>query len=134
MAEVCVAKASREELREACRNTLNSRTAEINQLQKWSESWYSTTTTEHSDIRKDPKMKKLAAAKKANFDSVFAAQAIAQQELVLSTLAGCEDSASHRDLKEFCRQTRKNRTEQKQTFETWLSDWSRSPGRDAVRK
>lgn len=121
MAEVCLAKASQEQLRKACRDTLESRTAEINQLQNWSALWYSTSATEHNDIKKDPKMKKLAAARKTSFDSVFLAHAIAQQELVLSTLNGCEESASHSALKEFCQQVRTSRTEQKHKFENWLS-------------
>jgi uncharacterized protein (DUF305 family) len=134
MAEVCRVRASHEELRDACLITQESRTVEINQLQKWSESWYATTTTEHNDIRKDPKMKKLAAAKKANFDSVFVAQEIAEQELVLSTLNGCEESASHNELKEFCQRVRKSRLEQKQKFGTWISNGFQSSEPGNIRR
>lgn len=134
MAEACLTRASREELRKACRNMVESRTTEIQQLEKWSSLWYSTTIAEHNDIKKDPRMKKLAGAKRATFDSVFVIQAIAQQDQVLSILAGCEDSAWHDVLKQLCHEVRKSRLEQKQTFQAWLSDWFRSSESGVVRK
>ena len=108
MAKACTEKATRDDLKEFCRQMIASQESENGQMQNWRKAWYddqggmsqddkSQMATEHEQM-----MKKINASSGPAFDKAFLSFMIIHHQQALAEAKACTAQAEHAELKDLC--------------------------------
>ena len=103
VSQACLDRNADSALLTLCKTSSQNLRAEAAQLESWSEQWYQTQVVEHRDLKKEPVVRAVLKAKSNKADSVIREQLAKQYRVLLDRLAGCKQTASHRQLTEFCK-------------------------------
>jgi uncharacterized protein (DUF305 family) len=121
MAEHCVEKAVREELRMTCEEIITTQTQEMIMMQAWLQEWYGISyEPEH---KMTGQMRKLMMLEGAEFEIEFMQSMIKHHERALKEGKKCLDKAYHPELLSMCQNIIETQTAEIEQMQSWLCEW-----------
>ena len=123
MAEVCVTKAIHEDLRELCRNIIETQSQERAMMQSWLQQWYGVSYSPEMKPGMMNQIEKLSQLSGAEFEIEFMKNMIRHHYQAVIEGAHCMERAYHEELKTLCENIVQSQTQEIQTMRTWLCQW-----------
>lgn len=123
MAELCLAKAVHQELRDLCSSIIAVQSAEIRRMQRWLRDWYSVSYTPQMSKSGERDLRRLSMLSGADFEIAFMEMMIMHHEAAIEEAQQCSDRASHSQLLELCENIATSQSAEIQQMEEWLCAW-----------
>lgn len=123
MGQLCLEKATHEELRSLCADIVASQSEEIETLQEWLSSWYGISYEPQMKPGEMKQMERLARLSGAGFDVEFMEMMSRHHAKAVRMASRCVDRAHHKDLQALCGDIVTTQTAEIQLMQGWLCDW-----------
>jgi uncharacterized protein (DUF305 family) len=121
MAEMCVAKATHEELRTLCQNIITTQTQEIQMMQSWLQSWYGISYEPR--VKDGGQMEKLSSLYGAEFEIEFMRMMIRHHLGAIKEASACVERVYHEELRTLCENIITAQAAEIEQMRTWLCRW-----------
>ena len=129
MAQACVQKAHRPELKAFCSTLLETEGAESRQLQSWLSAWYSMTASPGAKERTTEGYRNFQASLRttsgADFESVFLSAMRLHHHEGVRESRSCETSVTHTELKSLCGRKVVEQEREIKQMSAWICEWFR---------
>ena len=123
MAELCVAKAVHDELRQLCEEIIAAQSAEIAQMQRWLEQWYGISYEPQMKPGDRRELERLASSSGAEFEIAFMEMMIEHHERAIREAEECLRRAYHRQLRRLCESIIGTQSAEIEQMQSWLCEW-----------
>ncbi len=124
MGHMCMAKAVHQELREMCREIIETQQQEISTLQQWLVAWYGVSTGEpEMNPGHHARMQKLSMLSNAEFEIEFMQQMIRHHKMAIVKSSQCLMRAYHDELQDMCAEIISAQLAEIQQMQEWLCNW-----------
>jgi uncharacterized protein (DUF305 family) len=123
MAEICVAKAIHDELRQMCENIITTQTQERAMMQAWLADWYGISYSPEMKPGMMNQLDKLSQLSASEFEIEFMQDMIRHHYKAVIEGAHCMERAYHIELKALCENIVASQTAEIQTMRQWLCQW-----------
>lgn len=123
MGEMCLEKATHEELQAACADIVATQTQEIETMQSWLDTWYGVTYTPDMAQGHHNMMGHMAGMSAEAFEVTFLKMMIRHHWGAVVTASTCIDRASHEELVGVCEDIVIAQSAEIEQMRTWLCDW-----------
>ena len=124
-AELCVAKAVHEELRELCQRIIAAQSREIEVLQRWLRQWYGVSYEPQMKPADERMIEDLASLSGAEFEIAFMQMMIEHHEAAIREADTCLDRAYHRELERLCGNIVATQSAEIEQMRSWMCEWYR---------
>lgn len=129
-ANLCLQKATHTELKEMCRNMIDSQSQEIDAMNKWSQSWYKQNLLIDpmsilSDKAKN-NLERLLNKSDEEFDKDFIQSMISHHNEGIEVANQCAQQAKHKDLVSLCKTMIQEQEQDNSQLSGWLESWYQS--------
>lgn len=123
MAELCVEKATHEELRMACEDMVAEQMHEIEMMQMWLMEWYGIS--HEPQISEDDMMmiEHLAMLEGNEFEVAFMQHMIEHHMMAVKEGVKCERCAYHDELQSMCQDMVESQVAEIMQLQAWLCEW-----------
>lgn len=122
-AELCVARAVHEELRQLCEEIIAAQSAEIEQMQRWLRQWYGISYQPQMKPGDQREVERLASLSGAEFEIAFMEMMIKHHEKAIKEARRCLAKAAHPELREMCEDIIATQSAEIAQMEAWLCQW-----------
>lgn len=122
-AEMCVEKATHEELRQLCENIIAAQSDEIQKMQTWLADWYGVHYEPRMKRGEMRQMEKLASLSGAEFEIAFMEMIIRHHERAIKEAETCIERAYHDELVSLCENIVETQSAEIEQMQTWLCEW-----------
>lgn len=122
-AELCVARAVHEELRQLCEQIIAAQSAEIEQMQRWLEQWYGISYEPQMKPGDERMIERLASMSGAEFEIAFMQMMIEHHEAAIREAEECLRRAYHRQLQRLCENIIETQSAEIEQMQAWLCEW-----------
>ncbi|GAB4577373.1 MAG: hypothetical protein Fur0022_01040 [Anaerolineales bacterium] len=122
-AEVCLAKAAREELRQLCANIITAQSQEIAMMQSWLQAWYGISYNPQMSSGEMQKVEKLAGLDGTKFEIKFMITMIKHHGMAIMEAERCLKHGEHAELVSLCQNIIATQRIEIRQMKTWLCDW-----------
>ena len=123
MAEICLQKATHEELRSMCQQVIAAQSAEIEEMQAWLSDWYGITYEPTMKPGDEKMLERLASLSGAEFEISFMEMLIKHHEKAIKEARKCLDKAAHAELRELCENIIRTQSAEIAQLQSWLCEW-----------
>ena len=123
MAQLCLEKATHEELRDLCETNLANQSRELEQLQTWLGQWYGITYEPEMTPGAERMMEKLAALIGAEFEIEFMETFSRHHWQIIHRSIPIARNAIHEPLERMAETIIAAQYEDVRNMRTWLCDW-----------
>jgi uncharacterized protein (DUF305 family) len=124
MADVCLDKNVRPQLRRLCQSIARVQAAEIEQMQEWLRDWYGI---EHEPVMDDPhhhhQIMQLQELFGGEFEAAFLEMMIEHHAPAVGEGRDCTEEAEHAQLKRLCQRIISSQTREITQMQVWLCRW-----------
>ena len=132
MAQMCVQRATHQQLRAMCQNIIAAQSAEIDQMQAWLQSWYGVSHEPEMTNGEMQQIERLASLSSARFELTFMEMLIRHHRKAISEAGRCLERAYQPALRGMCQNIIATQSAELAQLETWLCAWyDRCGGRGA---
>ena len=122
-AELCVAKAIHEDLRQLCEQIIAAQSAEIEQMQRWLEQWYGNSYEPQMKPGDERMIERLASLSGAEFEIAFMQMMIEHHEAAIREAEECLRRAGHQQLRQLCENIIETQSAEIEQMRAWLCEW-----------
>jgi uncharacterized protein (DUF305 family) len=131
MAQLCLERAERAELRELCEDIIADQEREIADMQGWLEAWYDV---EHAQETHPPSphehgMTDLSSLHGEQFEAAFLDEMIAHHATAVDDAAECKSAAVHEELLSLCENIGSSQRREIERMASWQKAWFGGEGR-----
>lgn len=124
MGHMCMAKAVHQELREMCREIIDTQQQEIGTLQQWLAAWYGVQSGEpEMNPGHHHRMHKLSMLSNAEFEIEFMQQMIRHHKGAVVKSSQCLARAYHDELQDMCSEIISAQLAEIEQMQEWLCTW-----------
>ena len=123
MAEICLQKATHEELKAMCRNIIAAQSAEIEEMQSWLQDWYGISYEPMMKRGDEQMLERLSSMSGAEFEIMFMEMMIMHHERAIKEAQQCLAKAWHPDLRQLCEDIIAAQSAEIAQLRTWLCQW-----------
>ena len=120
-AEMCVARATHEELRALCQNIITTQSQEIEMMQSWLRDWYGISYEPR--VKDGGQMKKLSSLFGAEFEIEFMRMMIEHHLKAIKEASACVERVYHEELRTLCENIITAQAAEIEQMRTWLCQW-----------
>lgn len=124
MGQICVERATIDQLKQLCKNIVDDQTKEIKQLQSWLRDWYNVTqkpAIEPNLTRRDQaRMAELRSLSGKEFDRLVMERFVRGHWQIVAASELCLDQVDHKELFQFCDHTVRSQSDQIRDFQYLL--------------
>jgi uncharacterized protein (DUF305 family) len=122
-AQLCVARATHDELRQMCEDIIKAQMAEITTMQGWLQDWYRVSYSPEMKPGMMNQIEQLSRYYGAEFEIRFMQEMIRHHYKAVIEGARCMERAYHQSLLEMCENIVATQTAEIQQMRKWLCDW-----------
>lgn len=123
MGEMCLEKATHEELKATCADIVTTQTQEIAIMQSWLSSWYGVSYSPDMTQGHHNMMERMAGMSAEEFEVMFLKMMIRHHWQAVVKSSTCLDRASHEELVAMCEDIIIAQSAEIEQMRTWLCDW-----------
>jgi uncharacterized protein (DUF305 family) len=123
MAQLCVEKATHEELRGLCTQMIADQQAEITEMQSWLQAWYTRTHEPQMTPQEMRQVEQLAALSCEEFEIEFMTMMIRHHWTAVKRSLQCVGRAFHTALEDLCENIITVQIAEILQMRTWLCQW-----------
>jgi uncharacterized protein (DUF305 family) len=123
MAQLCVAKAKHERLRDQCAEIAEMQGEEIRMMRLWLWRWYHTDHRPHLGPSERAQLQELASVRGTRFEIMVMRMFIDHHAVALIRAEDCIDQAYHDRLRDACRMIVETQRAEIALFRSWLREW-----------
>ena len=122
-AELCVARAVHEELRQLCEEIIAAQSAEIEQMQRWLRQWYGISYQPQMKPGDQREVERLASLSGAEFEIAFMEMMIEHHQAAIREAEECLRRAYHAQLRRLCENIIETQSAEIEQMQRWLCEW-----------
>jgi uncharacterized protein (DUF305 family) len=123
MAQMCIQKATHDELRTLCESIVAAQTAEIQLMQSWLQEWYGISYTPDMKKSAEKRMQRMMQLSGADFEIAFMDMMIRHHWKAVIEGRMCIDRAYHPELVALCQNIVETQSAEIIEMQTWLCEW-----------
>lgn len=123
MAQLCVDKATHEELRALCQQIITAQQDEVANMQSWLLTWYNVSHEPKMTRREERQLERLAALSGAEFETEFMVMMIKHHWTAVGTAMRCVGRAFHEELETLCEDIITTQIAEILQLRSWLCQW-----------
>lgn len=123
MAELCVEKATHDELRMMCEDMIVEQTNEIEEMQTWLMDWYGVSHEPQISEENQMMIEHLAMLEGDQFEIEFMQMMIEHHSMAVKEGVKCERRAYHDELQTMCHDMVDSQVAEIMQMQTWLCEW-----------
>ncbi len=124
MAQICLQKATHDQLRTMCQNIISSQIQEIATMQSWLAKWYGIQNYQPQMTSSDKKqLAYLSSLKDGMFEMAFMNAMILHHQIAINRSETCLVRATHKPLIDLCQTMISSQTTEVHEMQTWLCQW-----------
>ena len=123
MSELCLQKATRQELRELCNQIIADQNREIQTMQSWLRDWYGISYTPQMMPDDQRKMQLMANLSSTHFEIVFMQEMIKHHRTAIKEARTCTQRAGHEELTSLCNNIITAQRQEIAQMRQWLCQW-----------
>lgn len=123
MAQVCVEKATHDELRAMCEEIIQSQSEEIKMMQMWLMDWYGVSHEPQMSEEHKVMLEHLASLSGAQFEIEFMQVMIEHHSQAVKEGVKCERRAYHDELRNMCANMVQSQLQEIVQMQNWLCEW-----------
>ncbi len=121
--EICLDRATHEELLALCQNIIATQSQEIELMQSWLSDWYGESHEPHMNPGQMNQMEKMASLTGEEFEIDFMTSMIRHHQQAIRDAERCVDRAYHDELVQLCQGIIDAQRAEIEQMQTWLCDW-----------
>ena len=119
--KLCPARATHDELKSMCAEMSSAQQAEVDSMRHWLRDWYSTSYQGRPATM--PGAKRLNTLTGSSFEIAFMEVMVKHHTMAVGMAETCESKATHKALKDRCRQMRSAQSTEIDSMNSWLCKW-----------
>jgi uncharacterized protein (DUF305 family) len=123
MGEMCVEKATHEDLRDLCEEIIETQSEESETMQGWLEGWYSVSYEPQMSPGEIRQMERLASLSGSEFEIKFMQDMAQHHKIAIQNAERCVNRTYHDDLMNLCEGIIGTQESEIEEMRTWLCEW-----------
>lgn len=123
MGEMCLAKATHQELREMCQQVVTTQTQESETMKSWLATWYGENYEAKMSSRDERQMRELERLSGAEFEKAFMPMLVDHHRIALQRAAVCLQRAYHPELINMCSDIVTAQAAEIKQLRQWMCEW-----------
>ena len=123
MGEMCMAKATHQELRDMCQEVVTAQTQENQTMKSWLVTWYGRTYEAKMSGKDERQMRELEGLSGAEFEKVFMPALIEHHRMAIESAAVCLERAYHPELISMCGDIVSAQATEIKQLRQWMCEW-----------
>lgn len=123
MGEMCLAKATHQELREMCQQVVTTQTQESETMKSWLATWYRENYEAKMSSRDERQMRELERLSGAEFEKAFMPMLVDHHRIALQRAAVCLQRAYHPELINMCSDIVTAQAAEIKQLRQWMCEW-----------
>ena len=123
MGEMCVAKATHQELREMCQQVVATQTQENQTMKSWLATWYGQSYETKMSGKDQRQIRELESLSGAEFEKTFMPMLVDHHRIALQRAAVCLQRAYHPELINMCGNIVTGQAAEIKQLRQWMCDW-----------
>jgi len=123
MGEMCLAKATHQELREMCQEVVTTQTQESETMKTWLATWYGKNYEAKMSGKDERQMRELESLSGAEFEKAFMPMLVDHHRIALQRAAVCLQRAYHSELINMCGDIVTAQAAEIKQLRQWMCEW-----------
>lgn len=123
MGEMCLAKATHQELREMCQQVVTTQTQESETMKSWLATWYGENYEAKMSSKDERQMRELERLSGAEFEKAFMPMLVDHHRIALQRAAVCLQRAYHPELINMCSDIVTAQAAEIKQLRQWMCEW-----------
>lgn len=123
MGEMCLAKATHQELREMCQQVVAAQTQENQTMKSWLATWYGRTYEAKMSGKDEQQMRELQRLSGAEFEKAFMPMLVEHHRMAIEGAAVCLERAYHPELINMCGEIVSAQATEIKQLRQWMCEW-----------
>lgn len=123
MSEICLKKATHDELRDRCQSIITSQKSEIRMMQGWLSQWYGVQHDPQLPAGGQAMLNRLNTLSGKAFEREFMKMIISHHALAINMATTCLQDARHSELLNLCKKIITDQAQEIREMRGWLCDW-----------
>lgn len=123
MGEMCLAKATHQELREMCQQVVTTQRQESETMKSWLATWYGQSYQAKLSGKNQRQMRELEQLSGAEFEKAFMPMLVDHHRIAIERAAVCLQRAYHPELINMCGDIVKAQADEIKQLRAWMCEW-----------